>query len=157
VRRLRASSGLRHSCAEGTQFSCDLVIPTKWVIRVELEQRTYADANIVHEPDTDYPERISGLQALLEGAPPLPEHKLLWHCALEKLLDGTREGSSPMVRDGNCGLKPTAELHTRVEELESLKDQVQAVKMSIAKAVSEGPLLLITTPIPSIRKCVFVT
>jgi hypothetical protein len=60
---------------------------------VELEQQTYADGNLVHEPGTgtgtDGPERISGLEALLEGAPPLPERKLLWHCALEKLLDGT--------------------------------------------------------------------
>ena len=97
VRRLRASSGLRHSCAEGTQFSCCLVLATKSVIRVELEQQTYADSKIVHEPGTDSPERISGLQALLEWAPPLPERKLLWHCALDKLLDGTREGSNPMV------------------------------------------------------------
>jgi len=79
--------------------SCGLVIPTKSVIRVELEQQTYADGNMAHESGTDGPERISGLQALLEGAPPLPEHKLLWHCALEKLLDGTREGSNPVVGD----------------------------------------------------------
>ena len=46
-----------------------------------------------HEPATDCPERISGLQALLEGAPPLPDGKLLWHRSLEKLLDGTRDGS----------------------------------------------------------------
>ena len=38
------------------------------------------------------PDRISGLQALLEGAPVLPEYKLSWHRAFEKLLDGTREG-----------------------------------------------------------------
>jgi hypothetical protein len=66
---------------------------------VELEQQTYADSNIVHEPATDCLERISGLQSLLEGAPPLLDRKLLWHCALEKLLDGTREGSNPMVGD----------------------------------------------------------
>jgi len=81
------------------QFSYYLVIPTKSVIRVELEQQTYADGTIVHEPSTDCPERISGLQALLEGAPPLPERKLLWHCALEQVLGGTREGSNPMVGD----------------------------------------------------------
>ena len=46
-----------------------------------------------HEPTTDCPERISGLQVLLEGAPPLPDSKLLWHRTLEKLLDGTRDGS----------------------------------------------------------------
>jgi len=40
-----------------------------------------------------------------------------------------------------------AELHTRAEELVSLKDQMQALGMSIAKAVSDGHLLLITTPI----------
>ena len=44
-------------------------------------------------------KRISGLQALLEGAPPLPERKLLWHCALEKLLVGTRDGSNPILGD----------------------------------------------------------
>jgi len=59
----------------------------------------YADSNIVHGPATDRPERISGLQALLEGAPPLPEHEQLWHRAIEKLLEGTQEGSNPMVRD----------------------------------------------------------
>ena len=66
---------------------------------MELEQQTYADGNIAHEPGTDYPERISGLQALLEGAPLLLERKLSWHCALEKLLDGTREGSNSMAGD----------------------------------------------------------
>ena len=45
---------------------------------------------------TDRLESISGLQALLEDAPPLPERKMLWHCALEKLLDGTREGEVPI-------------------------------------------------------------
>ena len=69
------------------------MIPTKSIVRVELEQRTYADSTIVYEPATDGPERIAGLQALLEGAPPLPDRKLLWHCALEKLLDCTRDGS----------------------------------------------------------------
>jgi len=34
-----------------------------------------------------------------------------------------------------------------VEELESLNDQMQAVRISIAKAVSDGPSLLTTTPI----------
>ena len=45
---------------------------------------------------TDCLESISGLQALLEDAPPLPERKLSWHCALERLLDGTREGNVPI-------------------------------------------------------------
>ena len=51
------------------------------------------------EPATDCPERISGLQALLEGADSkllwhrLPDSKLLWHRSFEKLLDGTRDGS----------------------------------------------------------------
>ncbi len=95
MRRLCASSGLRRSCAEGVEFSCYVhrVIPTKSIIRIELEQQTYADSNIVHELATDCPERISGLRALHEGAPQLPDRKLLWHHALEKLLDGTREGS----------------------------------------------------------------
>jgi len=74
-----------------------LVTLTKSVIRVELEQQTYADSNRVHKPGTDYPERISGLQWLLEWAPPLPEQKLLWHRTLETLLEGTRNGSNPMV------------------------------------------------------------
>ena len=34
-----------------------------------------------------------------------------------------------------------------MEELESLNDQMQAVRISIAKAVSDGPSLLTTTPI----------
>ena len=45
---------------------------------------------------TDWLESISGLQALLEDAPPPPERKMSWHCALEKLLDGTREGEVPI-------------------------------------------------------------
>ena len=95
MKRLCASSGLRHSCAEGAESSCRAypVIPTKSIIRIELEQQTYADSNIFHEPATDCPESISGLQALLEDAPPLPDSKLLWHRALEELLDGTRDGS----------------------------------------------------------------
>ena len=69
------------------------IIPTQATIRVKLEQQMYADKNIVHEPATDCPERISGLQALLKGAPVLPDSKLSWHRALEELLDGTRDGS----------------------------------------------------------------
>ena len=95
MRRLRASDGLRHSCAEGAESHCCIhrIIPTKSITRVELEQRMYADSNIVHSPATDCPDRIAGLQALLEGVPPLPDRKLLWHHALEELLDGTRDGS----------------------------------------------------------------
>ena len=59
----------------------------------------YADGNMTWEPGTDCSERISGLQVLIEGAPTLPERKLLWHCALEKLLDGTRHGSTPTLGD----------------------------------------------------------
>ena len=101
MRKLRASSGLRHSCAEGSQLSCYpyRIIPTNSIIRVELEQQTYAESYIVYEPATDCPGRILGLQALLEGAPPLPERKLLWTCALEALLDGTRDGSNPILGD----------------------------------------------------------
>jgi hypothetical protein len=66
---------------------------------VELEQQTYVDSNIAHEPGTDRTESIAGLQALLDGAPPLPELKLQWHCGLEKLLDGTRNGSNPILDD----------------------------------------------------------
>jgi hypothetical protein len=78
-------------------FPC--VIHTKSVIRVELEQQTYADGGIVHEPGTNCVDRIAGLKALLNEAPPLPERKLLWHCAVEKLLDGSREGPNPQVGD----------------------------------------------------------
>ena len=101
MRRPHESSGLRHSCAEGARSSCcpARVILTKLTIRVELEQRTYDGGNVVHKPGTDCPERISGLRELLKGAPLLPERKLSWHCALEKVLDGTREGSNPMVGD----------------------------------------------------------
>ena len=96
MRRLLASSGLRNLCAKGGWFSSCLyhLIPTKSIIRVELEQNMYADSIIAHEPGADCPERISGLQALLEEAPPLPGRKLLWHCTLEKLLVGTRDGSN---------------------------------------------------------------
>jgi hypothetical protein len=101
MRRLRASSGLRNSCEEGAWFSCCLhcVIPIELIIRLDLEQRMYADNNIVHEPGANCPESISGLLVLLKGAPPLPESKLLWHCAFGKLLDGTRDGSSLILGD----------------------------------------------------------
>ena len=69
------------------------ITPTESAIRVELEQQTYGDSNIAHEPATDCPERISGLEALLEGAPALHDSKLLWHRALEELLGGARDGS----------------------------------------------------------------
>ena len=80
---------------EGAESSCCVhrTIPTESIIRVELEQYTYACSDIDHEPATDCPPRISGLEALLVEAPPLPDRKLLWHHALEKLLDGTRDGS----------------------------------------------------------------
>jgi hypothetical protein len=64
---------------------------------VELEQQMYADSNIIYEHSTDCPESITGLQALLEWDPPLPERKLLWHSAFENLLDGTRNGSNPVL------------------------------------------------------------
>jgi len=94
MRRLLASSGLRRSCAEGAGSSCCVprVILSRTITRVGLEQQTYDDSNVVHGPAADCPERIAGLQALLEGAPPLPDSKLLWHRALETLLDGTRDG-----------------------------------------------------------------
>jgi len=49
MRRLGASSGSRHLCAEGAK-SCCCVILTKSITRVELEQKTYDDSTIVHEP-----------------------------------------------------------------------------------------------------------
>ena len=101
MRSLLASSGLRDLCTKGGYFSSCLhhVIPTKSILRVELEQNMYVDSTVSHGPGADCLERISGLQVLLEGAPPLPERKLLWHCALEKLLDGTRDGSNPILGD----------------------------------------------------------
>ena len=44
-----------------------------------------------------------------------------------------------------------AELHARIEELERLKDQMQAVGMSITNVVSDGTLILNhdTNPFPS--------
>jgi hypothetical protein len=78
-------------------FPC--VILTKSVTRVELERQTYVDGSTVREPGTNCVDRIAGLEALLNEAPPLPERKLLWHCAVEKLLDGTREGPNPKVGD----------------------------------------------------------
>jgi len=49
------------------------------------------------------------------------------------------------------GLKLTAELHSRVEELESLNNQMQAARMTIAKVVSDGTLIINheTDPFPS--------
>ena len=108
----------------------------------------YADSKVVHEPCADCPARISGFQALLEGAPPLPERKLLWHCALEKLLDGTRDGSTLILGNLQLGLKITAELHTRMEKLEKLEGQIQAVGVSITKAVSDRALIINHEPIP---------
>ena len=95
MRKLRASSGLRHSCAEGAKstYCVHHAIPAKLITRVELEEQMYADGNRAHGPATDCPERILGLEALLEGAPVLPDSKPLWHRAFEELLDGTRDGS----------------------------------------------------------------
>ena len=146
MRRSRASDGLRHSCTGGAWFSCCLhhIIPTKSTTRVELEQQTYADSNAVHEPGANYPERISGLQALVEEPPPLPsaECKLLWHCTLEKFLDGTRDGSNQILGDWDRGVTTIPELNIRIEELGRLKDQMRAVGTSIAKTVSDGTLTI---------------
>ena len=68
-----------------------ILLPTDSIIRVVIEQQTYVET-IQSASGTDCLDRISGLEALLESAPALPERKLSWHRALEKLLDGTREG-----------------------------------------------------------------
>ena len=101
-------------------------------------------ATPVRDPWAHYPERISGLQALLEGPPPLPsaEHKLLWHCTLEKFLDGTRDGSNQIPGDWDRGLTAMTELNSRIEGLGRLKDQMRAAGTSIAKAVSDGTLIM---------------
>ena len=100
MRRLCTSSGVRRLCAEGAESPCCVhrLIPTKSRTRIELEQQTYADSNVVHEPSADFLNRISGLQALLENAPPLPDREMLWHRALEELLDGARDGSELLWR-----------------------------------------------------------
>jgi len=36
------------------------IIPTKSIIRLELEQQTYVDSNIAHEPRTYYSEKDFG-------------------------------------------------------------------------------------------------
>ena len=48
-------------------------------------------------------------------------------------------------------LKSTAELHTRIDELERLKDHMQTVGMTITDAVSDGTLIQNrdTYPFPS--------
>ena len=110
---------------------------------MEVEQKTYAEADITRRPNTDRLERISGLKTLLEGAPSLPERKMSWHCALEKLLDGTRDGLIPScaieIRDR---LTTDIELQTRIEEMEALENRMETVGVSIAKAVSEGILIV---------------
>ena len=51
-----------------------------------------------------------------------------------------------------------AELDIRTEELEGLKDQMQAVGASMAKAVSDGTSVINRNyPSFSIRSCVLVT
>jgi hypothetical protein len=57
-------------------------------------------------------------------------------------VDGTRDGSDPILGYSGRRLNSTVELHARVEELEGLKDQMQAVGISIANAVSDGTLIL---------------
>ena len=68
-------------------------MPTKSIIRIALEEQMYADSNIAHEPATDCPERISGLQGLIGETNYIPDGNLFWRCALETFLDGTRDGS----------------------------------------------------------------
>ena len=48
----------------------------------------------------------------------------------------------PAVGDRDWRLKSTAELHSRIEELERLKDHMESVGMSIVNAVSDGTLIL---------------
>ena len=68
-------------------------MPTKSIIRIALEEVTYAHSNIAHEPATDCPERIWGLQELVGEANYIPDDNLFWRRALETFLDGTRDGS----------------------------------------------------------------
>ena len=48
----------------------------------------------------------------------------------------------PAVGDCDRKLKSAAELHSRMEELEMLTDQMEVVRMSIANAVSNEALIL---------------
>ena len=68
-------------------------MPTKSIIRIALEEQTYADSNIAHEPATDCPERISGLRELIGETNYIHDNNLFWRRTLETFLDGTRDGS----------------------------------------------------------------
>ena len=72
-----------------------ILIPINIIVRVAIERQTYVES-MQFANGTDCLESISALQALLEDAPPLPERKMSWHCAFEKLLDGTRDGEVPI-------------------------------------------------------------
>jgi len=69
MKSLCTSSGLGNSCTEGAEASCCVhrVIPTKSIIRIELEQQTYADSNIIQEPATDCPAGFRAFRRCLKG------------------------------------------------------------------------------------------
>ena len=71
MRKLCTSSGLRRSCAEGVESSCRAhpILPTKSIIRIELEQQTYADSNLFHDPATDCPEGFRAFRGCLKMHP----------------------------------------------------------------------------------------
>ena len=52
-------------------------------------------------------------------------------------------------------LKSVVELYARMEELRGLKDKIQAVRMFIVKAVSDGTLIndYVTDPFPLGSEC----
>lgn len=103
----------------------------------------YAEGYTLHKFVTNHQvERISGLHTLLEEAPPLPASKLSWHIALEKLLDSTRAGQVLILHDVDDGLKPAAELSTRIEGLKAIEKRMQDMRLSIAMVVSGRTLVM---------------
>ena len=148
MRRLRASIGLRHSCAEGAESSCCIhrEISTESIIRIELEWQTYADSNRVH---------ITNLPLIVENT----EFQALRRCLKGHLffLIPSCCGIVPSrnfwmalemvwnilaMEAWDRKLKSLAELHSWIEELQRLKDQMEAVEMLIANAVSDESLIL---------------
>ena len=87
----------------------------------------YPNSNIFHEPAIDRPDRISGLKRLLEGAPVLHDSKLLWHCTLETLLDGTRDGSTYPSRGR---LRPETKINSRTVQSNRRAGQVERSNVS---------------------------
>jgi hypothetical protein len=95
--RLRTSNQLILSCAKGTASSHHsfvisfIIVSDTRFFRLVVEQQMYSKT-IRSLLVSNHLYSIAGLQELLEDVPTLPEHKLSWHFAIEKLLDATRDG-----------------------------------------------------------------